>query len=78
VVRSEALDQDTPATLATVQAFLQLDEALDTDASRAALIRLGGMTRNLPAGHWRAYAQVLADAFAPLQAVAARLGYPAA
>ena len=78
VVRSEALDQDTPATLATVQAFLQLDEALDTDASRAALIRLGGMTRNLPAGLWRAYAQVLADAFAPLQAVAARLGYPAA
>lgn len=33
---------------------------------------------SLPAGHWRRYADVLADAFAELAPVAARLGYPEA
>ena len=32
--------------------------------------------RGLPAGRWRAYTGLLADAFARLQPVAVRLGYP--
>jgi len=31
-----------------------------------------------PAGHWRAYAEPLAEAFAPLHAIATRLGYASA
>ncbi|KFL36140.1 tetratricopeptide repeat protein [Arenimonas donghaensis] len=62
---------------------------LDTDAGAAAqqiekalgleapLPGLFGTGRRLPAGHWRKYRETLADEFAALAPVVARLGYPA-
>lgn len=67
--------------------WLRLDDAADDPAALTALV--GGAlgldlpvppagalgTRRFPAGHWRAYAQALAEPFAVLTPVARRLGY---
>lgn len=51
-----------------------LGAALETRLPTAPPQRLG--QARLPAGHWRAYADTLAEPFAALTAVALRLGYP--
>jgi tetratricopeptide (TPR) repeat protein len=70
--------------------LLRLDQAADDPAALAAL--LGGVlgldlpvppagalgAKRFPAGHWRAYAQALAEPFALLAPVARRLGYESA
>ena len=53
-----------------------LSEALGAQVPHPPAGSLGG--RRLPQGRWREYAAPLADAFALLQPVAVRLGYPAA
>lgn len=60
-----------------IAAFLGLAQAPDTAAAQR--LRNGplGLPTAFPDGHWRGYRTVLADAFAPLHAIAARLGYPA-
>lgn len=62
-------DADGPGAL-----FDTLNIALDTDLPVPAQRHLPGPW--LPAGRWRAYADVLAEPFAHLHAVAQRLGYP--
>jgi tetratricopeptide (TPR) repeat protein len=62
-------DADGPGAL-----FDTLNIALDTDLPVPGQRHLPGPW--LPAGRWRAYAEVLAEPFAELHAVAQRLGYP--
>ena len=50
-----------------------LGQAIDAELLPPAPFR----TARLPAGRWRAYASALGEAFAVLQPVAMRLGYPA-
>jgi tetratricopeptide (TPR) repeat protein len=64
-------DADGPGAL-----FDTLNIALDTDLPVPTQRHLPGPW--LPAGRWRAYADVLAEPFAQLHAVAQRLGYPSA
>lgn len=64
-------DADGPGAL-----FDTLNIALDTDLPVPTQRHLPGPW--LPAGRWRAYAEVLAGPFAELHAVAQRLGYPSA
>lgn len=64
-------DADGPGAL-----FDTLNVALDTDLPVPTQRHLPGPW--LPAGRWRAYAEVLAEPFAELHAVAQRLGYPSA
>lgn len=64
-------DADGPGAL-----FDTLNIALDTDLPVPTQRHLPGPW--LPAGRWRAYAEVLAEPFAELHAVAQRLGYPSA
>ena len=51
-----------------------MGEALQTQVPDAGVGALG--PARFPAGHWRAYAEPLAEAFAVLTPVALRLGYP--
>ncbi|HET6434740.1 MAG TPA: tetratricopeptide repeat protein [Xanthomonadaceae bacterium] len=67
LVRLDAVDNDAQA-LATVAG-----EAIDASLPVPPPTLLGG--RRFLAGHWRAYADVLGDAFALLAPVARRLGY---
>ena len=60
-----------------IASFLQLAQSPDTAAAQR--LRNGplGLPTAFPDGHWRGYRAALADAFAPLHGIAARLGYPA-
>lgn len=77
LVRGEAL-QDAPEQVAE-----QLRSALNLtalpNAARVIPTRkgLGGLPAVFPPGHWRHYRDALAPAFALLQPLALRLGYPA-
>ena len=57
--------------------FLELAQPPDTGPAQR--LRNGplALPTALPDNHWRHYGTALADAFAPLHAIAARLGYPA-
>jgi len=73
-----AATRDAPAAVAErAQAFFELAEPLDPKRLEAGRIGLGGLPMAFDPGHWRAYAEPLAAAFARLQPVAVRLGYPA-
>ena len=54
-------------------AFLGLPQAPSLDALAPALVGAGGLPTAFPAGHWRHYAAPLAEAFALLEPIAARL-----
>lgn len=60
-----------------IASFLGLAQAPDTAAAQR--LRNGplGLPTAFPDGHWHGYRTALAEAFAPLHAIAARLGYPA-
>jgi tetratricopeptide (TPR) repeat protein len=68
-------DPDTAA--ARVQAFLGLGDALPIERLLQARTGIGGLPTAFEPGHWRAYAEPLAAAFARLQPLAMQLGYPA-
>ncbi|WP_223674354.1 tetratricopeptide repeat protein [Novilysobacter selenitireducens] len=70
LVRMDGITED-PAAIARA-----MGEALQTQVPDAGVGALG--PARFPAGHWRAYAEPLAEAFALLTPVAQRLGYPEA
>lgn len=67
ILRTDAIGHDPAAATAQVNQLFSTSLPAPADV---------GPPR-LPAGHWRHYAQVLADPFATLAAVTKRLGYPA-
>lgn len=78
LLRREELESDPVSACTRIAAFCDLSDPPDADALRRVALGLGGLPRNLPAGRWRAYAEALAEGFAPLHEVATQLGYPAA
>lgn len=77
-VHTGLADGDIAAPRAALADFLGLDPA--PDGAAALRLRAGplALSTAFADGHWRRYATALKDAFAPLHAVAERLGYPAA
>lgn len=75
VVRGERLDAAPEAVAAELAEALGLAARPDPQAITAVGTGLGGHATAFPAGHWRHYAQALAEPFARLEGVAARLGY---
>lgn len=69
VIRVDAASHDEAALAA------MLSEALQVQVPQPPTGVLGG--RRMQEGHWRAFSEHLVDAFATLQPVAVRLGYPA-
>ncbi len=78
VLRHEALTDDPAGACARIAAFLGRESALDANLLQRAGFGLGGQPLSLSPQRWRAYAEPLAEGFAPLHEVAVRLGYPAA
>ena len=70
LVRLDGIETDSAAIAKAVA------ESLDIPLPAAQQGQLGAP--HFPAGHWRAYAEPLAEAFAVLTPVARRLGYPEA
>lgn len=68
-------DADPEALCTALAGTLQLAQAPDPQAIRAAGRGPGGLPTAFPVGHWRHYAQALAEPFAELEGIAARLGY---
>lgn len=75
LIRLEALQADPAGSCRAIAAFCGLGEQLDGARLQMAGQGLGGQPLNFPAGRWKAYAEALAEGFAPLHAVAERLGY---
>lgn len=76
LLRGESADADPAAASAQLAAALGLPAVPEaTEALVAAGTGLGGLSTAFPAGHWRHYAQALAEPFAALEAIAQRLGY---
>ena len=70
LVRLDGIEEDPDAIAAA------LSDALGVQVGPVPADRLG--SRRLPSGYWRNYADALQGAFAALEPVATRLGYPAA
>lgn len=71
LLRSDALDADPLAALAEAAGFW----ALETSPSQFMPVNPGALAQHMSLGQWRAYSDVLAEPFAILAPVAARLGY---
>jgi len=78
LVRLEDVQQDPAGCAAAIGRFCGLPEVPDSIRLASAMRGLGDQPMAFPAGHWRAYAEPLAEAFAPLHAIATRLGYASA
>jgi hypothetical protein len=76
-IDSTDLLRDPDAAAARVQAFLGLGDGLPVERLLQARTGIGGLPTAFEPGHWRAYAEPLAAAFARLQPLATQLGYPA-
>jgi tetratricopeptide (TPR) repeat protein len=71
------LDDEPERAAQQVAEHLGLDTAPPAERLRAARTGLGGVPTAFAAGHWRHYANALAEPFARLAPLARRLGYPA-
>ena len=76
IVDMDHLDADPDGTMQEIARFADLPTAPDAQVVRARAIGRGGLPTMLPSGRWRAYRERLADAFALLESLAGRLGYP--
>jgi hypothetical protein len=80
VLRLDALDADPQTPLVTLQRFVSGDDAAPPAPSAAEVVASFApgpdeLAGTFPAGHWQRYRGVLAEAFAQLDDIAARLGY---
>jgi hypothetical protein len=78
VIRLEALQSDADSCAQSIAEFCGLAGKLDSTRLAQAGRGLGGLPLSFAAGHWKAYAEPMAEGFAPLHAIAQRLGYPSA
>jgi tetratricopeptide (TPR) repeat protein len=76
-IGGQTLAEEPGAAAERCQAFFALPACPQVDALAAAERSLGDVPVAFPAGHWRHYAEPLAEAFARLAPIATRLGYPA-
>jgi hypothetical protein len=78
VIRDSELIDAPQAVAERLQQALALDGLPDVGVLEASRRGMGGLPTVFAPGHWRDYAEPLADAFDALAPLAARLGYPAA
>ena len=76
LLQVDEIDDSAPELTQQLQQFLRLNETPSTILSDRLKTAQGGHPSRLPAGHWRAYRDVLAEAFKRLTPMAERLGYP--
>ena len=70
-LREEALQTDALAALREAAGFW----ALETAPTQFSAVQPGALAQHMPNGQWRAYRDELAEPFAVLAPIAARLGY---
>ena len=76
LLQVDDIDDGAPHVAEQLQRFLRLTETPSTILSDRLKSAQGGHPSRLPAGHWREYRDVLAEAFNRLTPMAERLGYP--
>ncbi|MEO7477700.1 MAG: tetratricopeptide repeat protein [Lysobacteraceae bacterium] len=76
LLQVDDIDDGAPHVAEQLQRFLRLNETPSTSLSDRLKLAQGGHPSRLPAGHWREYRDVLAEAFKRLTPIAERLGYP--
>jgi len=75
IVDMDRFDADPMAELITIAEFADLPTIPSAEPAIMRRTGPGGLPTLLPAGRWRAYRDVLGDAFAVLAPLAERLGY---
>jgi tetratricopeptide (TPR) repeat protein len=75
MVDMDRFDADPAAELKAIAAFADLATVPSAEPALARRLGPGRLPTLLPAGRWRAYRDVLGDAFAILAPLASRLGY---
>ena len=76
-VRIDALDEQADDVAQQLQQALDLQALPSAETLARPIMALGGLPNQFPAGHWRQYRALFAEAFETLTPVAVRLGYSA-
>jgi hypothetical protein len=76
LVDMDRFDAQPAETMQAIMEFAALSAPPDPKPALRPLVGIGHLPALLPAGHWRAYRDELAKAFALLAPFAERLGYP--
>lgn len=78
VIQLEAIQSDPANCVQAIARFCGLEGRLDPARLEQNGRGLGDLPLSFPAGRWKAYVEPLAEGFAPLHAIAERLGFPPA